>query len=287
MNFEKKTIEDLREMQDDGPVIGVYKVCDADYHAFKAINSTSVKAASTSMADFKAVYDPDECEPSKERAGYFAFGTALHALMLDREEFERSFTEKPAGVDFRTKAGKEWRAENAGKHVLSEWDSYALGVMSANIEMSDTWQKFTEKEYATEIAVFWLDETTGMQCKAKFDLMSPDHGVLDLKTTSNKVTDYGIKNAIRRYNYDIQGAHYGAALQHAFPDFHQDFVLGFVEKSQPFSFRAASISKRTRQVAREHYESLMSDIHYSLKHNYYPGPGNNNQLEVSLYDHDA
>jgi hypothetical protein len=279
MQFESKTLEELNDMPK--PIHGAFKVIDSDYHAFKAINSTSLKAASISMANFKDVYFPDELAPPKGRPDHFAFGTAFHAMMLDPPEFKRSFVSKP-DVDFRTKAGKEWKAANRGKHILNPWDEYSLAKMRANLEASRYWKEFTTGPYETELAVFWADEMTGLQCKAKFDLINWDRGVLDLKTIAKNATERNIGYAIRDYGYSLQGSHYTTGLRAVFPDACDVFAFGFCEKNPPFTTRDCVLGLEYRRGSQTHYEALMQDVSYAIENNYYPSIGDNQTYILEL-----
>ena len=274
-----KTLHQLEEMPK--PIHGAFKVQDEDYFAFRAINSTSLKAADQSMAKFKSVYFPDELEPPKGRPDHFAFGTALHNMMLDPAEFERSFIPKP-DLDFRTKAGKDWKVENRGKHILSPWDQYALSKMKKNIEASRYWKEFTTGDYETELAIFWQDELTGLQCKAKLDLINWERGSLDLKTMAKAATERNIRYSCNDYKYGLQDAHYTSGVNAVFPDACLDFVFGFVEKNPPFETRDCVFGTEYRAGARNHYEALMSDVSYALETNYYPCIGDNQQFIMEL-----
>lgn len=283
MNVETKTLEDLNEMAQDGIVHGVYNVRDYDYHQFRALNSSSIKAAATSLADFNAIFNPDPNAPIDKRQDHFAFGSAFHAYMLDMEEFNDGFCVKPNGLDMRTTAGKEWKAANVFKHVLSEVDMYKIEMMAKNLRKSEWYKKYTDSDHLTEVAIFWECEITGMQCKAKLDLISEKYGTLDLKSTSKPITDGSLRYAILSFGYHIQQAHYVAGVKSCLPDFSTAFALGWSQKAEPFGCRHTILAKSNNELIDKDYESLMMDIQYGIENNFWPFPGDGQTLEIDLY----
>lgn len=283
MKVESKTLSELEEMQNSGPICGVFKVIDDDYHSFKAINSTSIKAASISMAHFNSKYDPDPTAPISERASHFAFGSALHAYMLDMPEFNRSFVVRP-NLDLRTKEGRAWKEENKYRYILSRDDFYYIQKMSKSIVESFWWQEFTEGEHYTELAMFWVCDTSGLQCKSKVDLFNPKIGILDLKTTSKNVTERELFYAYKNYRYDLQQAHYVAGLRSCVPYSSERFALGFVEKNAPFATRSTILEATTQTNTEAEYKSLMLEIAHALETGCYPGPAKKDEtyLEIKL-----
>lgn len=61
-----------------------------------------------------------------------------------------------------------------------------------------------------EVSFFWIDEETGVRCKARFDWLRPGP-LIDLKThgaQDDAETIDSFTNSISRYCYDLQAAHY-------------------------------------------------------------------------------
>jgi hypothetical protein len=162
---------------------------------------------------------------------------------------------------------------------------YLIEKMEKSVTGSEYWKKFTSSLVATEVALFWQDGLTGIPCKAKVDLLSEEFGILDIKTTSKKVTDRNILYSIKDYRYELQAAHYVAGLRANAPFCNDSFTLGWVEKSPPFSTRASVFTESTQMGYEKIYRDLMIDIAYSIQNRDYPGPGGCSTLEVDLYDY--
>lgn len=71
-----------------------------------------------------------------------------------------------------------------------------------------------------EVSIFWVDEETGVPCKARVDYLKP-RVIVDLKSFSNarnKPVDRAIADVVAAYGYHMQAVHYGwglAAVQKA------------------------------------------------------------------------
>jgi hypothetical protein len=282
MNIIHKTLEELQQIQEYGPLKGIFKVADDDYHKIKAINSTSLKAATISMAHFKSTFQPDPYEPKSTRPDHFAFGSAFHAYVLDKDEFDKSFILKP-DLDMRTKEGQLWKKKNYDKHIISEMDMYCIENMANNLYETSFWKDFTCGEYLTEIAMFWIDDETGLQCKAKLDLYNKKQGILDIKTIQKSPTDRNVYYAIKDYRYDVQQSHYVAGLKYNFSNHSENFVLGICEKVAPFSVRNCTFTRNTRDRSQEEYRKLMLDVAYAIRTDSYPAFENEQDLEIELY----
>jgi len=61
-----------------------------------------------------------------------------------------------------------------------------------------------------EKTVFWKEEITGIDCKARIDLLTPN-AVIDLKTTS-EYTQEKFESRFAEYGYDLQAAFYMDAV---------------------------------------------------------------------------
>jgi hypothetical protein len=62
---------------------------------------------------------------------------------------------------------------------------------------------------APEVSVFWVDDETGVPCKARFDYLKP-RAIVDLKSFAlrDTVPDKAIARAVANYRYHIQTAFY-------------------------------------------------------------------------------
>ena len=133
----------------------------------------------------------------KKRAGLipqydstsYLVGRAAHCLILEGERaFQSQFqvggpinpkTQRPYGSD--TKAYREWAARQS-KDVISD-DDYALCVQLQAAVRSHAKACELLSDGVAEAVV--RGDYCGTPCQARFDWLSPAHGIVDLKTCRN------------------------------------------------------------------------------------------------------
>jgi hypothetical protein len=184
---------------------------DPEYRAVDAVSSTLLKncyrfCPAVAKAKHDGLTDDDD---SPE----LVTGIATHVGVLQPEQFEERYAIGP-DVKLNTNAGKaEWAAFEAthpGKICLrSEPGAAVLGIRQSiwnHPEAKALLQQATE----TELSLFWIDEATGMRCKARLDILA--RGIMampDLKTCQSAKRERFVYHAFD-YGYHIQLCHYWA-----------------------------------------------------------------------------
>jgi hypothetical protein len=130
-------------------------------------------------------------------------GSAVHAMVLEPDTFEDTY----AIYDGKVRKGKAWdsfSADNDGKEILTgaEFDT-ASRVSLSVLGQTVTAGIFRETE--KELSLIWIDETTGLKCKARIDSLG--QYLVDLKTTSAD-TPQAFMSAAAKYFYHSQMAFY-------------------------------------------------------------------------------
>lgn len=205
-----------------------------EYHSDSlAISSTALKALDRSSAHMQAKSSGSNEETKSRR-----IGTAVHASVLEPVRFASEYVEY-AGKR-TTRQWKQFKAAHSGRQILtaSEWATVAACreriVSAIAIETSD--QSFTVGELihhgACERVIYWLDEETGLTCKARIDLMCGT-ATLDIKTTDD-ARERAFGNQCADQGYDIQAAFYLRARRAMDPTIPRNlFFLIAVELTAP------------------------------------------------------
>lgn len=268
--IEQKTRNEIIDMHQRGKLHGLYKVSDKDYHSLPYVSSSFLKKiVNESMYSAQeSMKNPIEVELENDSKNLTAltFGTAFHELVLDPEQFVKNFVYIPRGYDGRTKEGKAFKEEYANHHWINQVDQLKLEGMAYNLNDNEIYQEYKEGGL-TEIACFWVDKETRLQCKAKFDLINRDKGILDLKST--RVTDISNDTKLfweyRDYGYDIQARHYLAGLLATTENTIPHFMFTFVQKTKPFDSRNVSFDEECFTNATPVYMALMAEYKESLE----------------------
>lgn len=202
-------------------------------------------------------------------------GTAVHCLVLEGSDtFDSQFCQRPDGIKFTTKEGKEWRAANSKKTILTnegrdrQWDSV--------VGMSDTlkslkWFNPSQPDYRkyNEVSIYWRDD--GIACKARLDRVIPMEDevlVLDLKTTDS-ISVGKFQTKLVELGYDFQAAWYSHAAELIYNK-PARFIFVAIERTDPFSMDFFEVPKHMIKEARYKNEKAISILKECQQTNEWP-----------------
>jgi exodeoxyribonuclease VIII len=145
-------------------------------------------------------------EPSKA----MLLGTMAHVAVLEPNKLDTAFVEKPEGIDFRTKAGKEWRDSIGATPILDADEARAVRGIRDSIAAHDA-AKALLAGCDSEVAMF-AEHRTGLWIKGRVDALKVDSDneavIVDVKTTSAGA-DYGtFSRQAASLNYHVSAAWY-------------------------------------------------------------------------------
>lgn len=178
-----------------------------------------------SPAHFKYwVENPDDDEESAA----LAFGKAFHCATLEPDVFDLTYAVLPEDAPQKPTAAmlaayakgtsgdsskariewwQAWDADNVGRILLTAANYEKVRRMGESIRAHPVASGLILAGQR-ELTMRWVDEKTGVQCKARADLYDRDFGfLLDLKkTVSAHPEDFA--RSIIKYRYHVQHAHY-------------------------------------------------------------------------------
>ncbi|MBO6858337.1 PD-(D/E)XK nuclease-like domain-containing protein [Roseibium sp.] len=134
----------------------------------------------------------------------FNLGKATHCLMLGDEVFEEAFSVSPFD-DFRTKAAREWKAEqeSEGRTIVTAEQIELIKRMAEDAARDPMVQQGILNG-SVERSMFIKDKKTGLWFKSRPDNLALDGFFADLKTTSSMDEKF-IRRQIKDNGYFIQG----------------------------------------------------------------------------------
>lgn len=181
-------------------------------------------------AKFKASLGVDDHKPQ------FDLGKAVHTLVLGNGE-ELVTIE---ATTYRTAIAQELR-DNAyaeGKVPLLTTEREQVEAMAAAVRANLIAAALFDRDHGRpEVSLFWVDEATGVKCKARLDWL-PDKQegrrllVPDLKTAVSAEPDEFARNAAR-FGYVDQHVHYCDGIRQLGLDADPAFLFVVVEKEAP------------------------------------------------------
>lgn len=240
-----------------------YNQPDPAYRRELGENQSSLKSILISPAHYKA---------AKSRRFpvtiNMEIGSALHCRVLEgEEEFNNRYILKPSDISFTTKEGKDWKAQQSGKTILSNnekekaWDS-VHGMAESLFKLDWFNPDLPDYRKFNELSIYW--EADDIPCKGRLDRLV-DTGdellVLDLKTTDSVDPSTFQKKIYGGMNYLFQAAWYAEAASLAF-DKPARFIFIGIERAEPWTVALFEVSdemmaegvrqtKRARQLLAE------------------------------------
>lgn len=167
--------------------------------------------------------------PALSTVKAFAFGTALHELVLE----PRQIPDLPSCVDV------DLVYQLASQVRADRYCAWAL--------------QFSQKESVQ----LWRDPATGLLLKSKLDIVYKDYLVIDIKSTGQN--DYaGFLRSLKTYNYDRQAAFYLDSLNHTTGPRPRFLFVG-VQKVKPFNIWIVEPSASFVAYGRQKYRALLRE----------------------------
>lgn len=249
----------------DTPTIyptGIYRgMPDAEYRAIPAVSQSTLKAFADCPRKFKL-------SEKKEPTPNMIYGSYVDALWLAQDTSD--FAVPPADYDGRTKAGKEWKAANSDKRILS-LDQIARA--NAAIKRLDETPEIAEAREACDVQVAVVAEMEGVLCKGLIDLAPKDgvrSGLADLKTAPS-----GDPAEWAKYVYNMR-LHWQAALyldlwNRATGEDLQDFFHIISEQEPPHEPSMLALDHKFIALGREEYRAALRRYAECQEKNEWPG----------------
>lgn len=194
----------------EAPTPGLYlDVPATTYHSWRAVSQSLLTRVhnGTLAHAFEYMNNPGNSTEAQD------FGSAYHAMVMESETFDKRYRVW-SGKPRNTKEGKaEYEAALASigddARLLRQQDYSELRLMHAALRKQTRTRNMICVPGAVEVCVVWVDEETGLACKARLDklLPSPHDIILDLKSARSAKPEKFAHSAAE-YGYDIQAAWY-------------------------------------------------------------------------------
>jgi hypothetical protein len=212
---------------------GIYPDIDeATYHADtnlapelgRSLSASGAKVLLRNPARFN--WERTNPAPPKD---VFDLGSAAHTLILGVGADVKA-------LDFdnwQTKAAREARDEARANGLIPLLEKdWRIVVAMEDAVRAHPLASAILTDGQPEQSVYWIDEHTGVTCRARVDWLRAGH-IVDLKTAAD-ASPSGFGRAAGNFGYHLSAAHYRAGI-HAITGEWLPFVLVVVEKEAPYS----------------------------------------------------
>lgn len=200
-----------------------------------AVNASTLKLLARSPAHMASAMQRPRKELPSQR-----LGTAIHAATLEPALFASKYLRYSRSRCACSKA--DYQARNPGRVIVSdkEWETAdnVSRALLAKVIVRNGDEQFTLKDLRNygqcERVIYWLDEETGLTCKARLDLMAGPV-TLDIKSTDD-ARQAAFKRQCAQLRYDIQAAFYLRARRALEPEMQGHvFIMLAVETEAPYA----------------------------------------------------
>lgn len=248
--------------------VGIYEnIPFADYLAIEAVNHSTLRR----MGDSALHYSHAKAAPPTPPGDSMRIGSALHAWMLERERFAELVAIQP---QFSGKGSvalrEEWQAAHEGMTIIDGDEHAAVLGMGLAIGSHPEARKYAAKPGQREVVVVWIDEATGLKCKARCDKFFPTIGLgVDIKTTRDAGTD-AFEKSIADYGYHTQLAFYRRGMRAATKG-ETEFVIVAVENTAPYGCAVYDVDQDALKIGEKYCETWLARVAECQKSGEWPG----------------
>lgn len=247
---------------------GVHDISNEEYHSSEGISRSALMKLELSPYHYWYEYISGYADKEKDTES-MKIGNAFHTLLLEPHLFNDDFIVMPP-IDRRTKEGKaayaDFEASAGMKTILTEYQyDTAKSMADAVLEHKMVKDLIYDAQY--EQSIYWTDEETGLQFKARPDIWHP-HIVVDLKSTkSGEYRDF--QSSAIRYGYFLQaGMMYEACRSISKP--FEKFVFLSVEKTKPYAPSVYPLDDWAIEFGIEQFNSLKKTLRMCIDKNEWP-----------------
>lgn len=248
-----------------GPLVvtkpGLYQMAEEDYHADPVPGDGSLSASGAKLLlppGCPATYAWARKHP-RDPSRAMEFGTAAHRQVLGTgwpvAVWPGSdWTKLVDGVNPRA-----WREEQraAGLIPILAREQETITAMAAAIEAHQTARLLLDRgEIMPEMSLFWVDDETGVWCRARVDAVKLRGRVMvvDYKTTRSADPDQFARDAAN-LGYHIQDAQYEQGVMHVLGDAECDFLFLAQEKEPPYVVSVFQLDRAAKAYGAERLDA--------------------------------
>jgi hypothetical protein len=215
-----------------------------EYKVAEGINASAIKAGRTSMLHMHHYIN----KPESETTPAMEWGSLAHLAVLEPDRLSDEVVTWDASK--RTKAYKEFKAENEGKYILSREELSDLEAMIEAVHAhpeAGTILHDTQKE----VSLFW--ENNCGKCKARIDALDSSL-ICDLKTTS-AIHPAKFQSQAWSLGYFEQMGWYAAGFESEFGHMPDAYIIA-LESKAPFDVVVFELSGSALKYGRQEAEKV-------------------------------
>lgn len=251
----------------------IYTLPEAAYHADPALSSTGARRIIAPGCP--ALFDHERRNP-RQATPAMKLGRSAHRVILGVGS-DIALGDFP---DFRTKAAQQWRDETEASGLIpllesgKEWQAIR-GMRDALHAHPAFARLFSADRGTAETSIFWTDEETGVECRARLDFLpNPVDGlrliVPDYKKTADPYPGAFARDAAK-YGYPMQADWYLRGVKALGLDPDPVFVFVTQSADPPYLVSVVQLTAEDLQHAHDRNRQALHAFAHCTETGQWPG----------------
>ena len=233
------------------------------YHSMPGISKTGLDLIDRSPAHFRY---REPREPTRA----MAIGTAIHTALLEPQRFATEYLLLRDITDRRSSVYKEAIKHRDPELVLTGTEADRVAGMQESVYSQPKARAYLEAVGHRELSAFAKDPETGVLCRARFDLLTDDGRVLDIKKTQDaRPIPFG--RSVANYRYYVQDAFYSDVFEWATGQRLESFKFLAVEEKMPHAALIYELDDEAKAHGRKCYRENLNLYAQCVEADEWPG----------------
>lgn len=233
-----------------------------------------------SMADSPAHYQ--EAKQKRFETKSLRLGRAVHCALLEPDLFKtRWVTYTGKKRDKRIKEYQEFLERNRGAEILNAAEMSHVIAVAASVRRHPVARVWMEG--AHEVSVTWIDEHTGLRCKARCDTVTLPKLVELKNTRSGDPRRFGYQAAALRYHCGL-AFHLDGLLANGY-ELDQEPLIICVEGPPVFDVAVFDLPAEAIAAGRAEYQRLLVRVAECQASGRWPGRAPSDIVRLTLPDY--
>lgn len=216
-------------------------------------------------------------EQNKSPSRAMQIGSALHAMVLEPEKFNREYVLLPEISDRRQPEYKQAKKALGEDFVFVSGEAENLKGMFDSLMANDKARELLHLDGWNEISGFHKDKETGVNIRHRFDRLTKCGYAVDLKKTQS-VKPEELSRTIFNFGYHWQDALYSDAYNEITGEELKGFYFIFVEENYPHEVAVVYLDDISKAIGRDEYKLALKQ--YSETINNRDQVHNNNPAQM-------
>jgi len=260
-----------------------YDLSNEDYHAAPGVSKSGLDKIARSPAHFKY-------SDKRKSTRAMEIGTAIHAAILEPERFDSEYCLTNAPL--RTaKEYKEAKIIHGSELTLTAPEAAKVIGMRKSVQSNMHAMQHLDIQGCAEVSMMCIDPETGVTIRARFDWLTDDGIVIDVKKTQDVRPNEFIKS-VGNYRYHVQEAMYSFIYEQVTGEKLKAFYFLAVEEEAPHSNQMYLLGDLSREIGAYYFRRDLRTYAECFDADVWPHPNNGDGVielsnwAISSYEND-